>query len=202
MIPNQVLSLTASTLAAGTIVSLLMGSLVAGLISLIPLLLAVLVGLGTMAFFGLPLDMATVLVSSIAIGVGIDFAIHFISRFRLEIKQTGDYSQAFAGTMRGAGKSILFNTLTVVLGFGILLASSFKGLSNFGLLISLTMITSALATFTIIPALLLSFKPASVRRDAVVPQTVKADPSLISAVRNEHEETANLQTETIQEGSP
>jgi hydrophobe/amphiphile efflux-3 (HAE3) family protein len=171
MIPNQVNSLTASTLSAGALVTLLMGSWVAGLISLIPLLFAVLGSLALMALFDLPLDLATVMVSSIAIGVGIDFAIHFIHRFRREMQGNGNYTHAFKQTMKTAGQSIVFNMLTVAIGFAILLLSNFRGLANFGLLITLTMFTSALATFTIIPSLLLLFKPAFVRRHTTANKT-------------------------------
>ncbi len=119
-----------------------------------------------MVLLNLPLDMATVMVSSIAIGVGIDFAIHFLSRFRREMELNGDYTQAYEQTMKSAGKGIVFNTLAVAFGFAIMLFSNFKGLANFGLLITITMITSALATFTFVPALLLTLKPRFVQKHA------------------------------------
>ena len=179
LIPNQVSSLTASTIASGVLVTLLMRSWVAGLISLIPLLFAVLGSLAIMALLNLPLDMATVMVSSIAIGVGIDFAIHFISRFRREMELSGDYTHAYQQTMRSVGKSIVFNALAVALGFAVMLFSNFSGIANFGLLITLTMITSALATFTLVPALLLRFKPEFVRQHEAVPAVLEVVPEAI-----------------------
>jgi hypothetical protein len=166
MIPNQVASMTASAIASGLLVMILMLSWAVGFFSLIPLLFAILVSLAVMVLFNLPLDMATVMVSSIAIGVGIDFAIHFLSRFRREMELNGDYMRAFEETMKSAGKGIVFNTLAVAFGFAIMLFSNFKGLANFGLLITVTMITSALATFTLVPALLLVLKPQFVHKHA------------------------------------
>jgi predicted RND superfamily exporter protein len=166
LIPNQISSMAASTLASGLIVALMMGSLLAGLVSLIPLLFAVLIGLAVMVLLDLPLDLATVMVSSIAIGVGVDFAIHFTSRFRREMELTGNDLVALEQTMRTVGKSIVFNMLSVALGFAIMMLSNFSGIANFGLLITLTMVTSALATFLLIPALLLTLKPPFVYRHA------------------------------------
>jgi predicted RND superfamily exporter protein len=151
---SQIASLLTSILAAGFIVVLLMGSVLYGLISLIPLLFTVAVNFGIMAFLGMPLDIATLMVSSITIGIGIDYGIHFIVRYR-EGKRAGLASaDAAIQTARYAGRGILFNALALALGFSVLLLSAFHGMRSFGGLISMTMIISALAALTVIPALL------------------------------------------------
>ena len=161
---SQLKSLGTSIVAAGIIVTVLMISLVAGLISLIPLLLTVAVNFGIMAYSGTPLDMATLMVSAIAIGIGIDYAIHFIARFRHETATGSGLEKALQTTLQTTGRGIAANALALSLGFIVLLISSFKGTSNFGLLIALTMLISAASAFTIIPAIFLTWNPRFLRK--------------------------------------
>lgn len=156
---SQITSLGTSILASWLIVSLLLGSVVAGLISLIPIAFTVAINFGVMAYSGTPLDMSTLMVSSIAIGIGIDYAIHFISRFRRETMSGESAESALQRTIQTTGRGIAYNALALALGFAVLLFSSFKGTSNFGLLIAMTMVISALSAFTIIPAILVTWKP-------------------------------------------
>jgi predicted RND superfamily exporter protein len=161
---SQITSLGTSILASGLIVSLLLGSIIAGLISLIPIAFTVAINFGVMAYSGTPLDMSTLMVSSIAIGIGIDYAIHFISRFRREMQSGETAESALQKTIQTTGRGIAYNALALALGFAVLLFSSFKGTSNFGLLIAMTMVISALSAFTIIPAILVTWKPGFLTR--------------------------------------
>jgi len=161
---SQALSLAISAAAATLIVMLLMRSVIAGLICIIPLILTVLINFGFMAYSGMPLDMATLMVASTAIGIGIDYAIHFVSRFRIEAARNERLEEAFAATMRTEGKAISYNAIIVALGFAVLLGSSFRGLVNVGILISLTMVVSALSSFTVIPAMFTLWEPRFLRR--------------------------------------
>jgi len=163
---SQITSLGASILAVGLIVTFLMGSIVAGLISLIPLALTVVINFGVMAYSGTSLNIATLMVSSIAIGIGIDYAIHFISRFRREVRAGKDGDQALQATIQTTGRGITYNALALALGFAILLVSAFKGMRDFGLLISMTMVISALSAFTVIPAILVTWRPKFLARTA------------------------------------
>lgn len=177
---SQITSLLASILAAGFLVALLMWSGIAGLLGILPLILTVIVEFGVMAYANLPIDMATLMLGSIAIGIGIDYAIHFMSRFRLETSSGRDQKTAFENTMRTAGKGIVYNALALMLGFAVLLVSSFQGLINFGLLIMLTMFISSLSAFTVIPAILMLRKPAFLRSPGlfVEPALIEANPIL------------------------
>jgi predicted RND superfamily exporter protein len=166
IITSQLTSLLTSILAAGLIVTLLMGSVVAGLVSLIPLVLTVVINFGVMGFSNTPLDMATLMVSSIAIGIGIDYAIHFMTRFRREYRESRDPEQALSATMQTTGRGIAYNALALALGFAVLLFSTFKGMANFGLLIAMTMIISATSAFTVIPAILVTWEPKFLRKKA------------------------------------
>ncbi|UCH24685.1 MAG: RND family transporter [Trueperaceae bacterium] len=164
MVPSQIKSLLASLVAVGLIVSLLLRSFVAGLLSLIPLILTLVIEFGVMSYAGVPLDIATLMLGSIAIGVGIDYVIHFLSRYRQEIRGGQEPAEAFERTLRTAGKGITFNAVALMLGFIVLLASSFQGLFNFGLLLGLTMLIASLSSFTVVPAILLITKPAFLKR--------------------------------------
>jgi len=156
---SQITSLLTAILAAGLMVALLMRSWIAGAISLIPLVLTIVINFGVMGLSGIPLDIMTLLVSSIAIGIGIDYSIHFLTRFRLECQVENNPRDALNRTILSAGRGISYNALALALGFGILLFSSFLGLVSFGALIAMTMILSALSVFTVIPAFLITWKP-------------------------------------------
>lgn len=159
IITSQITSLLTSIIAAGLIVALLMRSFVAGAISLIPLALTVVINFGVMGFSHTPLDLATLMVSSIAIGIGIDYAIHFMERFRREYRVDKNARRALEATIQTTGRGIAYNALALALGFAVLLFSTFKGTANFGLLIAMTMVISATSAFTTIPAILVTWKP-------------------------------------------
>ena len=154
IINSQISSLFYSILIVAVIVSLIFVSLKIGLICILPLLLTIVINFGIMGYFGISLDVATATIASIAIGIGIDYSIHFISRYRKEIKDKKDKRKALIITTKTAGRGILFNAVTVILGFGVLLFSSFHGLFVFGYLICLTMVISSVASLTVIPAIL------------------------------------------------
>ncbi len=159
MTRSQLVGLATTIGAVTLLVSLLMGSLIAGLIAAIPLVLTVTFSMGIMAYTGAPLDMMTLMVSVIAVGIGVDYSIHFISRFRKEFQETGDAQAALQSTIRHTGRGITYNALTVALGFFILVFASFKGIRMFGIQIALTMVVSALSAISVIPAILMQWRP-------------------------------------------
>ncbi len=168
IIQSQIASLSASFVTAGIIVAILMGSVMAGLLCLVPLVLTIIVVFGVMAYASIPLDMATIMLGAIAIGIGIDYAIHFLHRFRLETRASRDVADAFNGSMRSVGRGIAYNALALMFGFAVLLASRFHGLVTFGLLLVLTMIVSSLSSFSVIPAFLLIRRPSFLKRPSPV----------------------------------
>lgn len=164
---SQVWSLTASIGISWLIVALLMGSAVAGLLCIIPLVLTIIAKFGVMSYVGLPLDMSTMMIGSIAIGIGIDYAIHFVERYRKEFAHDREARRALEQTLAHTGAGITYNALALMLGFAVLLFSTFKGLNIFGLLIALTMVISSTSAFTVIPAILLLWRPAFLTRRAI-----------------------------------
>jgi predicted RND superfamily exporter protein len=111
-----------------------------------------------MGYSGVSLDSATMMIASIAIGIGIDYSIHFSSRFRIELKQQPDELSALDKTLETTGMAIVINALTVALGFIILLGSNILPMQRFGWLIALTMAVSACAALTFLPASILVFR--------------------------------------------
>lgn len=168
---SQIWSLLTSVSASWLIVSFLMGSAVAGVLCIVPLVLTILTEFGLMAYLNLPLDMSTMMIGSIAIGIGIDYAIHFVERYRVEFARDQDAQRTLAHTLKHTGAGISYNALALTLGFGVLLLSTFKGLNTFGSLVALTMVVSALSAFTVIPAILLLWKPKFLTKDATLDLT-------------------------------
>lgn len=165
MTQSQMIGLGTTMAAVTVLVTLLMGSIIAGLIAAIPLVLTVVFSMGLMAYTGVPLDLMTLMVSAIAVGIGVDYSIHFISRFRREYRIDGDGARAMQETIQSTGRGITYNALTVALGFFILIFASFKGIRMFGIQIAFTMVISALSAISIIPAILLQWRPGFLTRE-------------------------------------
>jgi len=126
-----------------------------GMVVTSPIFLTVLINFAVMGVFGIPLDNATMMIASIAIGIGIDYSIHFSSRFKVEIKKQSNELLALTSTFKTTGRAIIINALTVALGFIILLRSNMIPMQRFGWLISFTMVLSASASLTFLPSLIL-----------------------------------------------
>jgi predicted RND superfamily exporter protein len=122
----------------------------------IPLLFAMLFNFGFMGWSNIHLNIVTMLTSSIAIGVGVDYAVHFIHRYRLE-RKTMDVEKSVAAALHDAGVPIVLNAVTVGLGFAILTFSIFAGVEQMGLLIAIAMFTSCFGAIAILPVLFLFF---------------------------------------------
>jgi predicted RND superfamily exporter protein len=108
-----------------------------------------------MAIFGIPLDVVTVLIGSVAVGIGIDYTIHFIIRFKVEHSLGKTELEALGKTLETTGKAIVINALSVMMGFLVLVLGNIVPMQRFGYLIAITMIVSATASITVMPALLL-----------------------------------------------
>lgn len=133
----------------------LVRSVPGGLIGITPIVVTLFVLFGFMGFAGIPVDVATVLIGSISLGMGIDYSIHFLTRYRRELAADGDVARSLTATLHSAGKAIFINVATVSVGFIALLFGNLIPLRRFGILIILTMLTSGLGSITILPALLM-----------------------------------------------
>lgn len=154
-VQTQVSSLWSSSITVGLIVAIMMKSVSFGLISLMPLLFTVLINFGIMGWAGLPLDAITSIIASLAIGIGVDYAVHYISRYRLELADGHDVETALRKSGSTAGRGIFFNAMALILGFLVLAFSHFRAIAVFGYLISVTMIVSSLAALLVIPMVII-----------------------------------------------
>jgi predicted RND superfamily exporter protein len=156
---NIVSSQTYSLLFAVGLVLILLAiqfrSFIGGLISILPIILTVLFNFVIMWIFKIPLDAATVMIGSVAVGIGIDYTIHFNNRFHFEIGKKNSVENALETTLQTTGRAIIINALSVMLGFLTLLLGSIVPMQRFGWLIALTMLISATASITFLPSLLL-----------------------------------------------
>lgn len=147
-----------SYLIAGCVISLLMivliGNLKIGLISMIPNFFPIICVLGLMGYVGLPLDMFTMLIGSIAMGLAVDDTIHFMHRFQSEYHRTHDLEQAIDITLQSTGRAMLSTSLVLSLGFFVFCFSEMGNLYAFGLLTGVAILLAVLADFIIAPALL------------------------------------------------
>jgi predicted RND superfamily exporter protein len=138
-------------------------SLAAGFYLIAPLLLTVLVNFGVMGLTGIPLNTPNSVNSAMAIGIGADYAIYLLYRFREEYASLGDFDLALRETLQTAGKAIVYVASAIAGGYSVLLFSfGFYVHIWFGILIVMSMIVSAASALVLIPALLRTFKPAFV----------------------------------------
>lgn len=130
-------------------------SFIGGLISILPIIITILFNFTVMWIFKIPLDAATVMIGSVAVGIGIDYTIHFNNRFHFEISKMNSVENALNTTLQTTGRGIIINAFSVMAGFLVLLLGSIVPMQRFGWLIALTMIFSALASLTFLPSFLI-----------------------------------------------
>ncbi len=118
--------------------------------------------LGLMGWSGIPLDMMTITIAAISIGIAVDNTIHYIHRFKLEYRRLGDYTKAMYACHDTIARAMYFTSITIIAGFSVLVLSNFMPSIYFGLFTSLAMFIALMANLTLLPVLLLIVKPLSV----------------------------------------
>ncbi|MBI4830961.1 MAG: MMPL family transporter, partial [Candidatus Lindowbacteria bacterium] len=153
-------SILFSILVIYVMTAIMFRSFMGGLYSVIPISMATLLNFGLMGTFGITIGFANSAAFAIAMGIGVDYAIHLIFKFKQEAAESGDLAEANARTLMTSGKAILFNAIVVTAGFVVLVASKFTGHRVMGELLSFSMVTSFVGSVTLLPAALSLFKPA------------------------------------------
>jgi predicted RND superfamily exporter protein len=159
IIKGQISSLLFAVITVLLLLTIIFKSFKGGLIGSIPLTATILILFGFMGFSGIALDAATALLSSIMIGVGVDFTIQYIWCFNLQIRSGLPYPEATSSAMRTIGRSIIINALTVMAGFGALMFSGFVSIRFFGYLVLISIGSCLIGALVIIPAFLMKYKP-------------------------------------------
>jgi predicted RND superfamily exporter protein len=156
---SQILSLALVMLGIFAMLALLFRSWSLAVIGIIPNILASLVILGLMGWAGVPLDMMTITIASITIGIAVDNAIHYIYRFREELPRRGDYLATMHYCHANIGRSVFYTCVTIIVGFSILVLSNFIPTIYFGVLTALAMAVALLLALTLLPRLILLWRP-------------------------------------------
>ena len=129
------------------------------LIGVVPNFIAAFFILGIIGLLGIPLDMMTITIAAITIGIAVDNSIHYIYRFREEFKKISSYSKTLDRCHSTVGIAILNTSITIVFGFSILVLSNFIPTIYFGVFTGLAMLLAMISVLTLLPKLLLIFKP-------------------------------------------
>jgi len=159
VVRGQMYSLILSIVLVSLVCMVIFRSVVAGLLSIVPLSASIITVFGLMGYSGIELNIATAMLSSIMIGVGIDYTIHFLYRFRYEIQAGHPAQEAVIRTLTTSGKGIIYNALSVIIGFTVLMVSGFLPIYFFGFLIVFSISACLIGALTIMPALLVIIRP-------------------------------------------
>ncbi len=138
---------------------ILFRSLKLALIALFPNLISALMVLGILGAFKIPLDIMTITIASISIGIAVDDTIHYIHRFRTEFNACGNYLESMRASHRGVGSAMYYTSVTIILGFVLLVFSNFVPSILFGVLSGVAMVVALAGALTLLPKLILTFKP-------------------------------------------
>jgi uncharacterized protein len=159
MVKNLAISLILAVVLISGLMALLFNSFRMVLISLVPNLIPLIMTAGMMGFLGIPIKPSTILVFSIAFGISVDDAIHYLAKYRQELKLTGHNIRAsVVQAIREAGVSMLYTSIVLFCGFSLFVFSDFGGTQALGLLVSFTLLVALFTNLLILPSLLLSFE--------------------------------------------
>jgi len=164
LMDSQLKSIAGSFILVWLITFFIFRSAMGGLFSLIPLGFTVILNFGMMYALGWPITQGTVIIASIAIGIGVDYTIHFLEQFKTQLKQGDTLEQAYVNTIRTSGKAIFINAISVALGFFVLVFSDFIPVISMGVLMIGTMVFSTLGALIILPALIYVIKPNFIKK--------------------------------------
>ncbi len=156
---SQILTLGAVFLAILVMFWVLFRSFSLALVALAPNLLAATLVLGIMGLVGIPLDIMTITIAAIVVGIGVDDCVHYVYRFREEFREDRDYLAAMYRSHGSIGRAMYYTTITIVIGFSMLTLSNFRPSIYFGLLTVLAMTAAVLGALLLLPRLIILFRP-------------------------------------------
>jgi predicted RND superfamily exporter protein len=158
---SQILTLGVVMMGVALMLLVLFRSLSLATIGIIPNVLAAAIVLGLMGLLAIPLDMMTITIAAITIGIAVDNSIHYIYRFREEFPDKLDYSETLHYCHANIGTAVFYTAITIILGFSILVLSNFIPTIYFGFLTAMAMSIALFAALTLLPKLILLWKPFS-----------------------------------------
>ena len=156
---SQILSLGIVLLGIAIMLLILFRSITLSIIGIIPNFLAISIVLGIMGLLNIPLDMMTITIAAITMGIAIDNSIHYIYRFREEFAKNGNYAETLDLCHGNVGKAIINTSVTIIFGFSILVLSNFIPTIYFGVFTGLAMFIALLSVLMLLPKLILVWRP-------------------------------------------
>jgi len=159
LVINLFSSLLFAVISISILMALLFRSFRMVIVSMVPNLIPLLMTAGIMGWFGIPLKPSTLLVFSIALGISVDDTIHFLAKYRQELKlKKWDLKQCVIISIRESGLSMFYTSIVLFCGFSVFMFSQFGGTQALGLLISLTLLVAMITNLVVLPSLLLSYE--------------------------------------------
>ena len=156
---SQIKTLGLMLILLGILFFLLFRSLKIMIIAMIVNIIPISIIFGVMGFFDIPLDMMSITIASIAIGIAVDDTIHYLHRYKKEYKKDHNYVEAMKRSHQSVGYAMYYTSITIMIGFLVLVLSEFTPTIYFGLLTVLAMFSALMTDLLLLPALLLIFKP-------------------------------------------
>ena len=156
---SQILTLGLVMIGIFSMFIILFRNIKLSLIGVVPNFIAAFFILGIIGLLGIPLDMMTITIAAITIGIAVDNSIHYIYRFKEEFNKLKGYNQTLKTCHSTVGVAILNTSITIVFGFSILVLSKFIPTIYFGMFTGLAMLLAMISVLTLLPALILVVKP-------------------------------------------
>ncbi len=163
---SQILTLGAVIVVLLVMFLILFRSFIIAFVAIIPNVISVGVVLGLMGWARIPLDLMTITIAAISVGIAVDNTIHYIHRFRIEYALDGHYLAAMHRSHGSIGYAMYYTSITIIIGFSILVLSNFIPSIYFGLLTALAMVVALISALTLLPKLILLLKPFGPDRGA------------------------------------
>ena len=170
LIKNLLVSLSLAIAVIALVMAFIFRSFTMVLVSLVPNIFPLVMTAGIMGYFGIPLKPSTILVFSVAFGISIDDTIHFLAKYRQELKNTRyNIGQSVLLAIRETGVSMFYTSIVLFFGFSVFTASSFGGIVALGILVSITLVIAMIGNLLILPTLLLSFEKLIISKSFTEP---------------------------------
>ncbi len=158
---GQIKSIAVAFLAITLMMTLILKSFRVGLLSMVPNIFPVVIIMGTMGLLGIPLDMMTIMIAPMVIGIAVDDTVHYFIHFRQEYRERGGYTEANRETFQKVGYAIVFTSVVLIFGFSIFCLSIMSSMANTGLVASVGVFSALVADLFITPVLFVHLKPFS-----------------------------------------
>ncbi len=184
---SQIISTAISFILATIVLIIAYKRFSLGFIVLIPVMFSIIWILGTMSIIGYNLDVLTITVTSLTIGIGIDYAIHATEKFRLVVDKTGDVNVALYETIEKTGGALLIAALTTILGFGMLIFAPIPPQAKFGVIMVMTISYSFISSLTILPLVLVRWAKWTKKRKGYIISKRPAEKEFLDEINsNKH----------------